>query len=171
MVQLMGNWKKVEMWPLQRGSPLAKVARIRRWKTNSGQRRTNLLLLEESLWSKVAKANRWWWNLWNPNPSKREVPEQVRLLKSSCHISGNIWKQIHSLRVLTQDLVLEKLGASRHSCCYCEALHRRNDSSAVFQSQRSDIWTEKNCSDVGRKEATGCLVFSKEEKGNCRRWR
>ena len=44
----------------------------------------------------------------------------------------------------------KSLEASRHSCCHREALHRRNDSSAVFQSQRSDIWAEKNCSEVGR---------------------
>ena len=128
MVQLMGNWKKVEMWPLQRGSGLAKVARIRHWKKKSGPRRTNLLLWEESLWSKVAKAKRWWSNLQTLQKGRsRRRWDSWRIFAAFLETFEAkfthcvFWRRVRSWK---------SLDASRHSCCYREALHRRNGRSS-----------------------------------------
>ena len=134
-----GKLKKVEMWPLQRGSRLAKVARIRQWKKKSGPRRTYLLLFlvikgyqrsrkqkgcgqTSEIHTLQKGRSRRRWNCWRIFAAFLKTFETKF---SHCLFWRRIWSW-------------KSLEASRHSCCHREALHRRNDSSAVFQ--KSKIW-------------------------------
>ena len=130
MVQLMGNWKKVEMWPLQRGSRLAKVARIRHWKKNLVQEGPIYFSWKSPCDQRSRKQkgggqtseiqtlqkgrSRRRWDSWRIFAAFLETFEAKF---THCVF----WPRVRSWK---------SLDASRHSCCYREALHRRNGRSS-----------------------------------------